>query len=62
MKNNIKFWVTGVGLAVIGVVLARFVSGRFTDEVIIQVALYFSGVFMALLGLGVILFGMRKKS
>jgi hypothetical protein len=61
MSANIRFWITGAILAATGVLLARVVSGRFTEQPAAQLALYFSGVIIALVGLGVILFGLRKK-
>jgi hypothetical protein len=61
VKANLRYWIVGVGLAAVGVILARVVSGRFADQVGIQLALFFGGVTLALAGLGVILFGMRRK-
>ena len=48
-------------LAVAGVVLARVVSGRFADEALIQLAVYFLGIILALAGLAVVITGIRKQ-
>ena len=60
MKSIRAHWVVGIILAAVGVILARVVSGRFADQAGIQLALFFGGVTLALAGLGVILFGMRR--
>ena len=61
MSANLRFWIIGIILAAIGVLLARVVSGVYSDRTGVQLALYFIGVIIALIGLGVILFGLRKK-
>jgi hypothetical protein len=61
MNTNLRFWIIGVILAITGVVLARVISGMYSDRAGIQLVLYFLGVIVALSGLGVILFGLRKK-
>ena len=54
-----KYWLIGIILAVIGVVLARVVSQRF-DQPVLQLVLYAVGIVLALGGAGVIMYGIRK--
>jgi hypothetical protein len=55
------FWVTGIALAATGVLLARVISGMITDPVA-QYAAFVAGVLLAIAGLGVVLFGLNRKS
>jgi hypothetical protein len=61
MNAKLKFWKAGVIAAAIGLVLARIVSGLYADRVVIQLAIFLTGVAVAMAGLGIILFGIRKK-
>jgi hypothetical protein len=55
-----RFWVIGVVLAAIGVILARVVPG-FIQGPIAQSILFVAGVTFVLAGLGVIVFGLNRK-
>jgi protein-S-isoprenylcysteine O-methyltransferase Ste14 len=59
MSDKRKFWLIGLALAGIGVVLARVVSLQF-DQPGLKVTLYIAGVLLAFAGLGVIMYAMRK--
>ena len=61
MSAKLKFWVAGVIIVAIGLVLARIVSGMYADRAAIQLAIFLTGVIVAMAGLGIILFGIRKK-
>jgi hypothetical protein len=58
-KKGRRYWLIGIILAAIGVVLARVVSQRF-DQPTVQLALYAIGIVLALGGVGVIMYGIRK--
>jgi hypothetical protein len=60
MSAKAKFWAAGLVTAAIGLVLARVVSPMFSAQVVWQLAVYFLGVALALAGLLIILFGIRK--
>jgi len=59
MKTKKKYWLSGVTLAVIGVVLARVIARQF-DQPNLQLILYALGAIIALAGIGVIMYGIRK--
>ena len=61
MSTKIKFWVAGIFLAIIGLVLARIISPTYTENSIAQLATFLSGVVLAMAGLGIIMLGIRKK-
>jgi hypothetical protein len=61
VKANLRYWIVGLCLSAAGVILARLLSARFAGQAGIQLALFFSGVILALAGLGIILFGMRRR-
>jgi len=46
----------------VGIVLARVVSKQYTNQVVIELALYGVGTLLALAGLGFIMYGIRKSS
>jgi FtsH-binding integral membrane protein len=60
MTAKRKFWLAGLTLAIIGVVLARVVSSYF-EHPVIKVALYGVGIILAFSGIGLIMFGIRKN-
>ncbi len=55
-----RFWIIGIVLAAIGIILARVVPG-FTQGPITQSVLFVVGVTFVLAGLGVIVFGLNRK-
>ena len=55
-----KFWIIGIALAIIGLVVGRVVS-RLFGSAELQAAIYIVGVILALGGLGVIMYGIRKR-
>jgi hypothetical protein len=61
MKTNAKFWIIGILLSSIGVILARLIAPRFGDQPLFQLILFFLGVVTAMGGLAVILIGLRKR-
>jgi hypothetical protein len=60
MRTKIKFWVGGIIVAAIGLVLARVISSIYADHSAIQLTLFLIGVVFAMAGLGIILMGIRK--
>ncbi|MDD5082154.1 MAG: hypothetical protein PHU08_02150 [Dehalococcoidales bacterium] len=61
MSASRKFWIIGLALAGTGVVLVRLVSPAL-DEAVPRLVVYFLGITVALAGLGVIMYGIRKGS
>ncbi len=61
MSAKLIFWIIGLVLIVLGLVLAKVVSGNYADNVTLQLVFYFLGVIIALGGLVVILAGIRKR-
>jgi hypothetical protein len=61
MSAKIKFWIVGVIVAAIGVVIARLISPAYSDQPIIQLVLFLAGVVIAMAGLGIILIGIKKS-
>jgi len=59
MSTKVRFWLIGIFLAAVGVVLARLISPM-PDKPLLQLAFYFVGIFLALAGLAVITFGIRR--
>ncbi len=60
MSAKLKFWIAGILVAALGLVLARVVSGMFSAQTGVQLAVYYSGAMIALVGLVIILAGIRK--
>jgi hypothetical protein len=60
MNTKLKYWITGVIVTIIGLVLAKVVSPAYADQSVIQLVLFLTGVVVALAGLGIILAGLRK--
>jgi hypothetical protein len=60
MRTKIKFWVGGIIVASIGLILARVISPIYANQSVVQLILYLIGVVVAMAGLGVILLGIRK--
>ncbi len=60
MSAKRKFWLAGLVLAGIGVVLARVVSQRL-DQPLPKLVMFGLGSILAFAGLGVIMFGIRKN-
>lgn len=60
MSTKLKFWTAGLVTAAIGLVLVRVVSGMLAAQVVWQLAIYFTGAALALCGLVIILFGIKK--
>ncbi|MBI4267970.1 MAG: hypothetical protein HY662_04210 [Chloroflexi bacterium] len=59
MRTKYKFWLFGLLLAAIGILLARVMVNSF-EPVAVRLTVYLLGVTLALAGLGVIMYGMRK--
>ena len=60
MSTKKKFWLAGLVLVVVGVVLAKVLPGLY-EQGEIKLAVYILGITLALAGLGVIMAGMRSK-
>jgi tellurite resistance protein TehA-like permease len=60
MTAKVKYWTTGLVLAIVGLMLARVVSSAFTGQAIVQLTFFLFGSAVAVVGLGVILAGLRK--
>lgn len=60
MSAKRKFWLVGLALVAIGVVLARVVSKLYVPAEL-QLAVYILGVILALVGLGALMYGIRKS-
>jgi hypothetical protein len=60
MSTKSKFWLTGIVVAAIGLVLARVISPMYSDQSVLQISIFLAGVVAAMAGLGLILFGLRK--
>jgi VIT1/CCC1 family predicted Fe2+/Mn2+ transporter len=60
MSAKKKFWLAGLALAIIGVLLARVIS-RHYDQAAFQLVMFAVGTLLALAGLGLIMLGIRKK-
>jgi hypothetical protein len=60
MSAKAKFWLIGLIVATIGVILARVISPLYFDQSVLQISIFLAGVVAAMAGLGLILFGLRK--
>ncbi|MBN1189957.1 MAG: hypothetical protein JXA46_09405 [Dehalococcoidales bacterium] len=60
MNTRIKYWISGVAVAVAGLILARVVSGMYAGQPVVQIVLYIAGVTLAMAGLLIIMIGIRK--
>jgi hypothetical protein len=60
MSTKLRYWAAGLATAAVGLVLVRVVSGLLAAQVAWQLAIYFTGAALALAGLMIILFGIRK--
>lgn len=60
MSAKRKFWLVGLALVAIGVVLARVVF-KLYDQNVLKLAIYGSGIILAIIGLGIIMYGIRKS-
>lgn len=60
MSAKIKFWITGAIVAATGLVLARVISPLYSNNGVVQLAIFLVGVVIAMAGLGIILAGIRK--
>jgi hypothetical protein len=60
MSTKLKFWIAGVVVAAIGLVLARLISPLYSSNSVIQLTIFLVGVIIAMAGLGLILIGIRK--
>jgi hypothetical protein len=60
MSAKLKFWIAGVLMAAIGLILARLISPLYSSNAIIQLSIFLVGVIIAMAGMGLILVGIRK--
>jgi len=60
MNTKVKFWIVGIIVAAMGLVLARIVSPTYSDQPVFQLVLFLTGVVVAMAGLGIILTGIRR--
>ncbi len=60
MSTKIKYWIAGIAVAIVGLVLARVISPMYPNQAIVQLSIFLVGVIIAMAGLGIILVGMRK--
>lgn len=58
MSNKLKLWAIGILLAAIGIVLARVVAPTFESWT--QLGIYIAGIIVALAGLGIIMYSMKR--
>jgi hypothetical protein len=61
MSTKLKFWIIGVVIAAIGLVLARIISPMYADQGTLQLIIFLTGVVVAMAGLGIIMLGIRKQ-
>jgi hypothetical protein len=61
MSRTLKFWITGILVAAIGLVMARVIAPFFASQPKFQLGVFLIGVVVAMAGLGIILLGIRKK-
>ena len=61
MNNHGKILVSGVVLAAMGVILARFVGPRF-DQPSLKLVFFLVGAVIALTGVGVVMYGIKKRA
>jgi hypothetical protein len=60
MSTKLKFWIIGVIVAAIGLVLARIISPMYADRSTVELIIFLAGVVVAMSGLGIIVMGIRK--
>jgi hypothetical protein len=60
MSTKAKFWIAGIIVAALGLVLARVISPMYSGQTVIQLTFFLLGVVIAMAGLGIILMGLRK--
>ena len=61
MSTKAKFWIAGLVVAAVGVVMAKVVSPRFTAQPGWQIGLFTGGVLVAMAGLGLIMAATKKQ-
>ncbi len=61
MSAKRKLWLAGLVVAAIGVVLVRVVAPRYEPPEL-KVAVFGLGVIIAIAGLGIIMYGLRKSA
>jgi predicted permease len=61
MSTKVKFWFIGIFIAAIGLVVARIISPLYAERSVVQLAIFLTGVVVAMAGLGVIILGIRKQ-
>ncbi|OPX91543.1 MAG: hypothetical protein A4E52_00476 [Pelotomaculum sp. PtaB.Bin013] len=61
-SKSIKFWLGGSLISLTGVVLARIVAPRFSEDMWLMIGVYILGITIALGGLVFVTFGMEKKT
>jgi hypothetical protein len=61
MSIKAKFWIAGLVLAAAGIILAKVISPQYVNQPGWQTGLFAAGVLVAIVGLGVIMAGTRKK-
>jgi hypothetical protein len=61
MKTGFKFWMSGIAVILLGLLLARWISEVYASQPVLHLAVYLTGVVIAMAGLGIILIGIRKK-
>ncbi len=59
MDAQKRFWITGLVLATIGVVLVRVVSNQY-DQAALRLAISGLGISLAMAGVVLIMFGIRR--
>ncbi len=60
MSAKRKYWIAGLVVAGIGVVMARVVSQQF-DQPGVKLAIYGAGIVVAFAGVAIIMCAMKKK-
>jgi hypothetical protein len=60
LSKKARFWVMGIIIAALGVILARLIPGFYPDQPNLHLTLFIIGVVIAITGLGIILAGLRK--
>ncbi len=60
MSAKIKFWIAGLAMAAVGLILVKVVSAMLAAQGPVQLVIYLIGAALALGGLLVIMVGIRK--
>jgi hypothetical protein len=60
MSKKTKFWIAGLVVVIVGIILAKVVSPQLTSEPFWQFGVFTAGVLVAVVGLFIIMFGLRK--